>query len=70
MKLYKVGHRAAFISMIKFRVDHKMGHYTGEKIISISDIWNNSAYFSRPEPNRKVADVMIKPSNLKNLRQE
>jgi hypothetical protein len=47
----------------KFGVDHKMGHYTGDRILSITNTRNNRAYFSLLKLHHKVADVMIKPKS-------
>jgi len=44
-----------------FGVDHKMGHYTGNRIQPITNACNNRAYFSLPKFSHKVANAMIKP---------
>ncbi len=42
-------------------LDHKMGHYAGDKSILIASTRNNSAYFHILKSHHKVADAMIKP---------
>jgi len=42
-------------------VDHKLGHYTGYRILFIANYRNNNINFLPLKFHHKMADVMIKP---------
>ena len=63
MPSWSMGISSAFVAWVQriFGVDHKMGHYTGDRAQLITSTCNDRIYFSLLKINHKVADAMIKP---------